>query len=257
MKQIYGILAHPAGHSLSPAMHNAAFKALKIDAEFKYFDVKPQDLKKFILKVRKEKIKGLSVSSPHKEAIIGCLDRIDPVAKKIGAVNTIKNNKGKLTGTNFDWIGVQNSLLEKTKIKGKTVVILGAGGAASAAVYAVKKNKAKSIFILNRTVSHAKKLAKKYHCKYGGFDLFEKINPDIVIQATSAGINSLKGVKIIPKKFLKPKMVVMEMIYAPLITKILRDAKVVGAKIITGERMLIHQGTAAFKYWTGKKLLFP
>jgi shikimate dehydrogenase len=234
-------------------MHNASFKALHINAEFNYFDIKPEDLKSFILKVKKENIKGLSVSSPHKESIIKYLDRTDSTAKKIGAVNTIKNINGKLIGTNFDWTGVQNSLLEKTVIKDKTIVILGAGGAASAAVFAVKKNKAKNIYILNRTAAHAKKLAKKYCCRFGSFELFKEINSDIVIQATSAGMNSKKGVELIPKEFLKPNMVIMEMIYSPLMTKILKDAKAAGAKIITGEKMLINQGIAAFEYWTKKQ----
>jgi shikimate 5-dehydrogenase len=148
---------------------------------------------------------------------------------------------------------VQNSLLEKTRIKGKTVVILGAGGAASAALYAFKKNKAKDIFVLNRTISHAKKLAEKFKCKYGEFNDFKDIHPDIVIQATSAGMNNPKGVQIIPKGLLKPNMAIMEMIYTPRMTRILKDAKAIGAKIITGERMLLHQGFAVFGYWTGKK----
>jgi len=250
---IYGILAHPAKQSLSPAMHNAAFNQLNINADYKFFDVKPEGLKNFCFRMCKLKIKGLSVSQPYKETIIKYLDKIDPVAKKIGAVNTVKNIKGKLIGTNFDWIGVQNSLLEKTRIKGKIIVILGAGGAAAAAIYAIKKNKAKNIFVLNRTISHAKNLAKKFNCKYGGLDDFKNINPDIVIQATSAGMNNSRGVQIIPKDLLKPNIVVMEMIYTPKMTRILKDAKAKGAKIITGERMLLHQGFAAFEYWTGKK----
>jgi len=250
---IYGILAHPAEQSLSPAMHNAAFKGLNIKAEYKYFDVKPGDLKAFVAKIHSNEIKGLSVSQPYKETIIKYLDKISKIAKKIGAVNTVKNIKGKLIGTNFDWIGVQNPLLEKTRIKGKIVVILGAGGAAAAALYAAKKNKAKNIFVLNRTISHAKNLAKKFNCKYGGLNDFKNINPDIVIQATSAGMNNSRGVQIIPKDLLKPNIVVMEMIYTPKMTRILKDAKAKGAKIITGERMLLHQGFAAFEYWTGKK----
>ena len=120
-------------------------------------------------------------------------------------------------------------------------------------VYFLLPLKAKNIFVLNRTISHAKNLAKKFNCKYGGLDDFKNINPDIVIQATSAGMNNSRGVQIIPKDLLKPNMMVMEMIYTPRMTRILKDAKAVGAKIITGERMLLHQGFAAFKYWTDKK----
>lgn len=250
---IYGILAHPAYHSLSPVMHNAGFKALNIDAEYRFFDIPPEDLEAFISKVRDENIKGLSVSKPHKEAIISLLDVVEDVAKTIGAVNTVINKDGKLNGTNVDWTGVQNAIEEVTEIDGKNVTILGAGGAARAAIYALKKNNAKEICILNRTVEHAEELAKEFECNFGPLGDFSKCNPDIVIQATSAGMNKPEGVEIIPKKLLKPNMIVMEMIYSPLMTKILKDAKEVGAKIITGDKMLLHQGFAAFELWTDQK----
>lgn len=250
---LYGVLAHPAYHSLSPAMHNAAFKKLNIDAKYTYFDVPKEDLPAFIEKARKKNIKGFNVSKPHKEAIINLIDETDEIVEKIGAVNTVINKKGKLLGTNVDWIGVQNSLLEKTSIKNKNIVILGAGGASRAALYACKNNEAGNITILNRTVSHAEKLAKEFGCNFGSLDDFKKHDADIVIQATSAGMNNPEGVELIGKKHIKPSMVVMEVIYSPLETKIIKDAKEAGAKTITGERMLLNQGFAAFELWTGKK----
>ena len=102
---IYGILAHPAGHSLSPAMHNAGFKALNLNAKYQRFDIPPEDLEQFIQKVRKENIKGLNVSTPHKENVMALLDVIDDIANTIGAVNTIVNKNGELHGTNVDWLG--------------------------------------------------------------------------------------------------------------------------------------------------------
>jgi shikimate dehydrogenase len=250
---IYGILAHPAGQSLSPAMHNAGFNKLKLDAEYKYFDIEPEGLEDFIQKVRDEGIKGLSVSKPHKETIIELLDIVDDKAHAIGAVNTVFNRNEELHGTNVDWIGVQEAIKEVSSIEGKRCLILGAGGASRAAVFALQKANAAKVVILNRTVSHAQELAEEFDCEYGSLEDFAKHEPEIVIQATSAGMNKSEGVEIIPGKLLKENMVVMEMIYSPLMTKILRDAKDAGANIITGDRMLLHQGFAAFEIWTGQK----
>lgn len=250
---IYGILAFPAKHSLSPAMHNTGFKALNIDAEYRIFEVPSEDLQSFIQKVRDEDIEGLSISKPHKENIMELLDIVDDVAKTIGAVNTVVNRGGELHGTNVDWIGVQEPIEEITEIKGKKAVILGAGGAARAACFALRRNNAKETIILNRTVEHAQELGFEFECKYGPLDDFEKYDPDIVIQATSAGLNKEEGVQLVPKELLKPSMVILEMIYTPLKTKIVKDALEVGAKVITGDKMLLHQGYACFEIWTQQK----
>jgi len=253
---IYGILAFPAYHSLSPTIHNAGFKALKINAQYVFFETRPEELESFIQKVRKEKIKGLSVSSPHKQNIIPLLDDISEISKTIGAVNTVYWKENKLFGTNVDWIGIERALLEKTTIENKKATILGAGGAARCAIYALKHNKIKQITILNRTLSHAKTLAKEFDCKYGRLNDFSPENTDIIIQATSAGLNKQSGVELISKKSLRPKMIVMEVIYTPLKTKIIRDAQEIGATTITGDRMLLYQGASAFELWTSQKAPF-
>ncbi len=248
---IYGILAHPALHSLSPAMHNAGFNALGIDADYKFFDVEAIGLYEFIKNLHQQNIKGLSVSKPHKEKIIALLDEIDIHAEQIGAVNTVYSKDNKYHGTNVDWVGVKEPIEEKTDIKGENVVILGAGGAARAAVYAMKISNAGKITVLNRTVEHAKELANEFQCEFGSLDDFDQA--DIVIQATSAGLNKPEGVQIIPKEKLNKKMLIFEMIYTPRETQIIKDAKEVGADFITGENMLLHQGYAAFEIWTKQK----
>ncbi|MBD3156353.1 shikimate dehydrogenase [Candidatus Peregrinibacteria bacterium] len=253
---IYGILAFPAHHSLSPAMHNAGFKTLNLNAQYKTFEVPENKLKAFIKDVRKKRIKGLSVSKPHKQEIMPLLDMVDPTAEEIGAVNTVYWENDKLIGTNVDWIGVEQALLETTFIEGKDIVILGAGGAARAAIYALKENQAESITVLNRTLDHAKELANEFICNYGNLEEFASVSPDIVIQATSAGLNKKEGVEIIPGDQLTDTMVVMEMIYTPRNTRIIRDAQKAGAQTITGERMLLHQGAAAFSLWTSQKAPF-
>jgi shikimate dehydrogenase len=248
---IYGILAHPAHHSLSPAMHNAGFEALNINADYQYFDIIPDNLEEFVREMPEKNIKGLSVSKPHKETIMNLLDKIDDHAKEIGAVNVVYLKDNKYHGSNVDWIGIQEPILQKTEIKNKKVIILGAGGAARAAVYAMKKSKAGSITILNRTVEHAHELAKEFNCEYGPLDKFDEA--EIVIQATSAGLNKPEGVQIIPKEKIKKHMLIFEMIYTPVETQIIKDAKAIGAEYITGENMLLHQGYAAFELWTNQK----
>ncbi|MFC1656274.1 shikimate dehydrogenase [Patescibacteria group bacterium] len=250
---IYGILAHPTKHSLSPAMHNAGFKALNLGAEYQRFDIPPEDLKQFIQRVRDEGIKGLNVSTPHKENVMPLLDIIDDVATTIGAVNTIVNKDGELHGTNVDWQGVQGAIEEVTSIEGKRAVILGAGGAARAAVFALQRSNAAEVVILNRTMEHAKELAKEFNCKADALSSFNKYNSQIVVQATSAGMNKPEGVEIVPRESLTSEMTVMEMIYSPLETRILKDAKDAGAKTITGDRMLLNQGFACFQIWTGEE----
>jgi len=251
MTETYGFLAYPATHSLSPLMHNAGFKALQLDAEYKFFEVPPKKLNDFLNKMRNDSIKGLNVSKPFKQAIIPLLDEIDSTAKFIGAVNTIINREGVLRGANVDWIGVYEPLEEVTKINGSSIVILGAGGASRAAIYALQEGGAREIVVLNRTKEKAEELVKEFSCTYGGgLEEFKNFNPDIVIQATSAGLNDLEGVQIVPKECIKSNMVIFEMIYSPLETKIVRDAREIGATVITGDKMLLHQGYKAFELWT-------
>jgi shikimate dehydrogenase len=250
---IYGFVGHPAGHTLSPPMHNAGFSELGIDAKYEAFDIKADELADFMKRVRDENIKGLSISKPHKQEIVKHIDETSDLAKKIGAVNTIINKTGKLIGTNVDWIGIQDAILDKTQIERKKVVILGAGGACRAAIFAMQENNAAEIVILNRTYEKAKKLAEEFGCKSGHLEDFATHNPDIVIQATSAGLGNPDGIEIIPPNALKPSMIIMEMIYNPMMTRILQDSQKAGATIITGEKMLAHQGFAQFEFWTEQK----
>lgn len=248
---IYGILAHPAKQSLSPAMHNAGFKALGIDADFRIFDVPASELEQFMKLMREEKIAGLSVSKPHKETVGIYLDEVDDFAEQIGAINFIYERNGRYLGSNVDWIGIKEPLDEYGGMEGKNVVILGAGGAARAAVFTAKKSNAASVTVLNRTLEHAKTLADEFDCEYNKIVNFKGC--DILIQATSAGLNDPNGVELIPKEKLNPSMVIFEMIYSPRETRLIKDAQEVGAQIITGEKMLLHQGYAAFEIWTAQK----
>ena len=244
-------VGYPIKTSRSPSIHNAGYKKLGIDDEFIYLraEVKPKDLKMAIDGVRGLGIRGVSVTMPHKQEVMKYLDKIDNEAKRIGAVNTIVNTNGKLTGFNTDFIGAIVALEKKTILKGKKIAVIGAGGAARAIVYGLKK-KGSTIKIFNRTLDRAKKLAKEFGCEYGDLDSLEQVaNMDIIINATSIGMNEDKSP--IDKKILNKNQIILDAVYSPKETKLIKDAKEKGAQVVYGYEMLLYQGVEQFKLYTG------
>jgi len=257
------VIGHPIEHSMSPVMHNAALNDLALDYVYLAFDVLTNDLEKAILGIKKGNIKGINVTIPHKEAIIPYLDELDPLSKQIGAVNTIKNEGGVLLGRNTDALGAKQALLDAGfKIEGKKALILGAGGAARAISFALSE-KSDEIFISNRTEERAIKLAKelqeKAKIKATGKDMSEKTlrtlaySVDILINTTPIGMYPKIDISPISKDFLNENLFVFDIIYNPLQTRLLKDAKETGSKILNGLDMFINQGALAFEWWTGKK----
>lgn len=241
----------PIKHSLSPVMHTAGFKKLGINSQFIYLaaEVKPTNLKMAIEGMKGLNIKGISVTIPHKQKVMKYLDKIDKDAKVIGAVNTIVNKNGKLTGFNTDWIGALTALEKRVKLKGKKVAIIGAGGAARAIIYGLKKKRAE-VTIFNRSLEHARKLAKEFNCKYFGLDSLEQAqNSDVIINATSIGMNEDRSP--IDKKFIIKDHIIFDVVYSPKETKLIKDALKIGAKVVYGYEMLLYQGMAQFKLYTG------
>jgi len=229
-------------------MHNAGFKHTGIDAKYKAFNIKEEELENFIKNLNKKRIHGLNVSMPYKEKVIQYLDGIDAIAKKIGAVNCIYVRGGKYYGTNYDWKGIVNPLKKIMPLKGRKILLLGAGGAAKAACFGLKKEGAK-VFILNRTFETAKKLAKKY-----GFKATETVEfmPEIIINCTSVGFENPEESPINPKVF-KDAVIVLDIIYGHK-TRLVKDARTSGVPyILDGYEVLLHQGYATFEKWTGKK----
>ncbi len=258
--KVVGLIGHPVEHSFSPIMHNAAFKDKGLNYVYLAFDVLPEKLKYVIDGAKALGIVGFNVTIPHKVEIIKYLDELDESAKLIGAVNTIKIENDKAIGYNTDGIGARLSLEEEIgKVKDKTILILGAGGAARAVAFELAKDN--NIIIANRTVEKAEKLAKeiaeKQNKKFGEEVKFSSLNNDfsdvdIIINATPVGMYPNVNVEpIIKADQIKPDMVVMDLIYNPLETTLLKEAKKVGAKTINGLGMLIYQGAVAFKIWTG------
>lgn len=252
MYEVYGIIGYPVGHSLSPLMHNLAFKELKIKAVYGAFEVKPQDLQTAIKGIRALNIKGVSVTVPHKEEVIRFLDEVEKTALEIGAVNTILNERGKLKGFNTDWIGFLKALEEEgIELKDKKIVILGAGGASKAILYAVKKAQAKEVEIFNRTYSKALELAEKFKVKAFPWEKLKETSGDLIIQTTSVGLKSWESP--VEEEILSRFKIAFDVVYYPLKTKFLNLAEKSGCKVIDGLKMLLYQGVEQFKIWTGKE----
>ncbi len=230
------IIGDPVEHSLSPAMHNAAYKALGLN--FAYLAFRVTDVKNAIAGIRALGIKGVSVTAPHKISVMQYLDTIDETAKKIGAVNTIVNTNGKLTGYNTDSQGAIMALKEKTTLPGKRVVILGAGGAARAITFGLDK-KDTSVFTVNRTTQKEKVLA-------------EIKNSDILINATPIGMHPRAEESLIPKEYLHKNLTVFDVVYNPKETKLLKDARSAGCTTIYGYKMLLYQAVSQFQLFTGE-----
>ena len=245
---IFGILAHPAGQSLSPLIHNAGYKALHIDAEYKAFDVTPDKLDTFFAKVVDKKV-GLSVSMPYKEVIQKYCGEVSVAAQRIGAVNTIYWREGKMIGHNTDFMGIRKPLQEVVDLEDKRVVILGAGGAAKAAAYGCVLAGA-HVTILNRSVDRAKEIAENFSCEYGELSAYDKESADVIIQTTTVGMMTKET--LFEEKDFREGQVVFDIVYHPRKTKFLENAEKAGATIITGDKMFLVQAYEQFKLFTGK-----
>ncbi|MCC6048424.1 MAG: shikimate dehydrogenase [Thermodesulfobacterium sp.] len=250
MYKVYGIIGYPVSHSLSPVMHNLAFRELGVKAVYGAFPVKPEDLSHAVRGIKALGISGLSVTIPHKIEVMKHLDEVDEKAKEIGAVNTILNREGSLFGTNTDWIGVLKAFEEVgVSLCGKRVVILGAGGASLAIIYAMVNAGAKEIIIYNRTFDKAKEVAERFSVlAYPWEDVYDAYG-DILINATSVGLKSFDSP--VAKEVVSRFSVVMDSVYMPLETKLLAMAKEENKIAIDGLKMLLYQGVEQFKLWTG------
>ena len=262
--KIVGVFGYPISHSLSPAMHNAAFKYLNLDYIYIAFEVKPSDLKAVVKSIPALNISGINLTIPHKEAVVPYMDKLTREAELIGAVNTIEVQNSGLIGHNTDALGFIRSLREfGVSIKGKSVLLLGAGGASKGVGFALVLNKAKEICIANRTLEKAKVLASNLR-KKANFSKVSVIplehkhlksvlkNTDILINATSSGMKS-KDPLLVPSDSIIKKIIVYDLIYNPPETKLIRLAKKKGCLTINGESMLVHQGAIAFEIWTKRK----
>lgn len=246
---LYGIIGNPVSHSLSPAMHNAAFAATGINGVYLPFPA--PDITAAVTGIRGLGVQGLSVTIPHKENVIALLDRIDPVALKIGAVNTIINKDGVLAGLNTDWLGATRALEEEIDLAGTEAVIVGAGGSARAIGFGLLERGAR-FALCSRTESRGRALASELGCPWISLEDAASVSGDILINATSVGMEPHIEKTPIPEQVLSRFQVVMDIVYAPMKTRLLQEAETSGCRIINGLEMLLYQGVAQFELWTGK-----
>jgi shikimate dehydrogenase len=244
------LIGDPIEHSLSPQMHNSGFEALGIDDQFVFLvsQVKVTDLKDFTSGVRVMKhMRGFTCTVPHKVEIMQYLDQIDPIAKKIGAVNAILNEDGILKGSNTDWIGFVKPLEKLTSLPGKKIALLGTGGVARSIAYAVSTNGGR-LKVYNRTEEKAKVFAEEFGGEARSFDSLEEVkDADIIVNATPIGMREEKTP--VPKDYISDKQIVFDSNYPR--TLLLRNAEEKGAKIIDGREMLLYLGMGLFTLFTG------
>ncbi len=252
--ELYGITGNPVRKSLSPLIHNRAFKRLGMNAVYLAFEL--NRIEEAATAIRFLGIRGLSVTTPYKMSIIPFLDGLDPLAQKIGSINTILNHDGKLIGYNTDSLAALKALQRKIDPKGKKAILLGAGGAARSIAYALKE-KGCEVVLFNRSLDKGLILAKElgFPC-YPLSDLGEvneqAPNATILINATSLGMSPHEDTSPFPGRLLRKGMIVMDIVYQPLRTKLLREAKAAGCKTIDGLVMLAYQGAFQLEIWTAK-----
>lgn len=247
---LFCVIGDPISHSLSPVMHNSAFADTGYKGVYLAFNVK--DVASAVAGIRGLGIKGVSVTIPHKLTVMEFLDEIDESAIKIGAVNTIINRQGKLFGSNTDYLGATNALLEKTSIKDKDVIIIGAGGAARAIGYGILSEGGR-LTIVNVLEDEGKQLARDLAVEYYPLQEYKDYDCQILINATPIGMDPNIDEMPIKKEYLQKDMVVMDIVYNPLKTRLLKEAEDIGCITIGGVSMFVHQGVAQFELWTGKK----
>jgi shikimate dehydrogenase len=260
--QICGIIGDPIEHSVSPIMHNAAFREMGLDYIYVPFHVKREDLSEAIRGLKALNIRGLNVTLPHKVTVTRLMDEIDPIAKNLGAVNTIVNESGYLKGHNTDAKGFIKALqAEKIIPQNENVVILGAGGAARAIAF-ILADKGANLTILNRHLNSAQDIAGRvfqlFRRKTGALELNSPnlknslSEADILINATCVGMYPDVNESPVPARLLRSGLTVFDIIYNPAKSKLLLEAEKRGAVAISGLEMLVWQAALAFELWTGK-----
>ena len=264
MKEV-GILGYPLGHTLSPVIHEAGYKELKLDIKFNIWEVEPKKLENKVLELREDNILGSCVTLPHKKSVISFIDELDESAKEMDAVNWIVNNNGRLVGYNTDWIGFTESLkFYEKEIQDKNCLILGAGGSAKAICMALIRGNARTIDVYNRTVKNTKKFLEnfdKQRLSIGILNSNQINNPtfinsyDLVINTTSVGMSGGPAPNISPINTdnINRRALCYDLVYSPEITPFIQSAKNNNIETIGGLAMLVFQAIKGFELVTKQK----
>ncbi len=242
-----GIVLHPAGHTLSPLLHRTAYRALGIDAVYLAFDVPPARLRDALAGMRGLGIRQLSVSIPHKEAVLALADRASDEARAIGAANTLTRLEEEIVADNTDWLGVVRTLEPHGPLAGKRATLLGAGGAARAVADALGQMGVE-VTVVGRTAARAERLAADLGARVGSLE-----DPyDLLVHATPVGMApEVEGLPVDPSA-LRPGTLVFDTVYRPLETRLLREARARGCRTQDGLDLLVHQAVEQIRLWTGR-----
>jgi shikimate dehydrogenase len=246
--QVFAVMGNPVRHSLSPVMFNRAFAETGYNAVYAAFEV--TSIQDAVNAVRSLGIQGVSITIPHKVTVLEFLDEVDPLAAEIGAVNTIINRNGRLIGFNSDSLGAVKAIEEVTRLDGKRIVILGAGGAARAIGFGVQA-KGAGVTIVNRSIANGETLAKALNADFTPLQDLHRLDADILINTTSVGMTPDSLRSPVDDIVFRPGMLVMDVVYAPLHTRFLQQARNAGCMTINGLSMLVHQAAFQFELWTG------
>ncbi len=245
---LFGVFGDPISHSLSPVMHNRAFVFSGYNGVYLPFRVKT--IAKAVSAMKTLNMRGASVTLPHKIRVMAYLDRMDAMAEKIGAVNTILNQDGVLTGYNSDAMGAVSALTERRSLKNQRVAIVGAGGAARAIGYGIIENKG-NVIVVNRTAKAGEQLAADLGGDFSPLAEIQRVGCDVLINTTPVGMFPDVDATPIPGNFFHAHMTVMDIIYTPLQTRLLKEAHAAGCDTVNGLPMFIYQGAFQFELWTG------
>jgi len=249
---VYGLVGNPVGHSLSPPMHEAAYERLGLDARYVTFEPDPADLADAMRGAEALGVAGLNVTIPFKRDVLDLVDP-DPLAERIGAINTVDFGSSPPRGYNTDAAGVRRAFEHHdVELAGADAVVVGAGGAGRAVAFALSDAGA-SVHVANRTVERAESLAAELpDATAGGLDSIAETVPDadVLVNATSVGMESDETP--VPAEYLHDGLAVLDAVYSPLETHLLRDARAAGATTVDGAWMLLFQGVVAFERWTGR-----
>lgn len=259
--RLLAILGHPVEHSLSPRIHNAALRAQGVDAVYLAFDVTPGELPQAIQGMRAMRVMGANITVPHKQQAAKLVDTLDPVASKVGAINTIVSEDGRLAGYNTDVMGFKAALASvRPDIRDARCLVIGAGGAARAVVAALSQQGAKTIIVANRTESRALQLCEdaaqwgNSECVAHSFNDLTALarDADILVNASSIGMAETIKESPIPVDILTGHHVVVDLVYGPRPTTLVTEAVSRGAVAIDGLEMLLSQAAESYRLWTGK-----
>jgi len=246
----YALFGRPVAHSLSPAMHNGAYREMSLRARYRAFAV--ETAAEIPRVMDREDIQGASVTLPHKEAVLEWLDGMSSPCRSIGAANTIVWKEDGLYGENTDWSGFVLSLRERLEIRQRVFAVIGAGGAARAAVYGILDEGGIPV-VLNRSAARGRALADRFGCSFLPLEEIGRVEAPVLVNATSVGITAPGGDWPFTKKVLSRFPWVMDMVYTPLRTALLEDAERAGCRVIPGYPMFVYQGAEQIRLWTGLK----